>query len=82
MTWLNDIENLKPGDPCEFRFPARSYWKPAKVVSNGGGSYWEVEVTEEFTDAESGEVSKVGDRVRGLHIEMIRPPGSEEAWSR
>jgi hypothetical protein len=41
---------------------ARSYWKPARVVRNGGGGYWEVEVTEEFTDPESGEVHRVGDR--------------------
>lgn len=81
MSWLSDIENLKPGDPCEFRFPARSYWKPAKVVSNGRSGYWEVEVTEDFTDQESGSHHPVGDRVKGLYIEMIRPPGCEEAWS-
>lgn len=81
MSWLDDIENLKPGDPCEFRFLARSYWKPAKVVSNGGSGYWTVEVTEAFTDEESGSHHPTGDRVSGLYIEHIRPPGCKEAWN-
>ena len=81
MTWLKDIENLAPGDACEFRFPARGYWKPAKVVENAGGGYWTVEVTEAFTDEESGSVHPVGDQVKGLYIEHIRPPGCTEAWS-
>jgi len=81
MTWLKDIENLSPGDACEFRFPARGYWKPAKVVKNSGGGFWTVEVTEEFTDEESGSVHSVGEQVKGLYIEHIRAPGCTEAWT-
>jgi hypothetical protein len=82
MTWLKKIESLKPGDACEFRFPARNYWKPAIVVRNGGGSYWTVKSAETFVDRESNNMHLVGETVSCLYIEHIRLPGQTEAWPR
>lgn len=67
--WLTKIERLKPGDACEFEFPARPGWNPAVVVVNGGPGFWAVR-------DETGEVH------RCLYIEHIRLPGQTEAWPR
>lgn len=75
MNWLNKIEALKPGDTCEFHYPARSQWLTGTVVSNGGSGWWSV--TDE-TDVEDNR-SKV---VEGLYIEQIRLPGQIDAWPR
>jgi hypothetical protein len=47
--WLRKIEALKPGDPCEFKYPARKYWTRAIVVENGMSGGWSVETAEEKT---------------------------------
>lgn len=72
--WLNAIEDLKPGDACEFHYPARSNWCPAIVVVNGGSGYWEVRRTSSDEDGVDGEI------VTGIYIEGIRLPGQTEAW--
>lgn len=73
--WLTKIENLKPGDACEFRYPARSEWLPGTVVQNGGPGYWHVR-DESDAEGRRGEISK------GLYIEHVRLPGQTEAWER
>lgn len=62
---VQKTERLAPGDPCEFRYPARSEWRPGRVVLNGGGYYWKV------LDDETGEVA------RGLYIEHVWAPGTD-----
>lgn len=81
MSWLKQIENLKPGDPCEFRWPARKSWRKGKVLVNGGSGYWKVEITESYNDEENNEPILEGDTVECLYIEHIRPVGCEEAWA-
>lgn len=67
--WPFDVERLKPGDDCEFRFPARSYWHEAVVVKNGMSSYWSVRyIGEDHPDVKHGEI------VSSLYIEHIRIP--------
>lgn len=73
--WLEKIEALKPGDPCEFHYPARSQWIPGVVVENGGSGFWSVR-DESDTESRRGQVTT------SLYIEMIRLPGQTEAWSR
>lgn len=68
--WLRKIEALRPGDACEFHYPARAEWRRATVRQNGGGGWWTV-----FDEVE-------GKTVSGLYIEMIRLPGQIEAWPR
>lgn len=63
--WLAKIENLRPGDACEFR-GADPGWQPGTVLVNGGGHYWRVRATD--------------GRECSMHIEAIRLPGQEEAW--
>jgi hypothetical protein len=60
---LGLAEALEPGDACEFRFPARTEYRPGTVVVNGGPGYWQVR------DDETGEVC------RALYIEYVRAPG-------
>jgi len=67
--WLAKIEALKPGDACEFHYPARTEWILGTVDKNGGAGYWSVR------DAD-------GTLADGLYIEMIRLPGQEDAWPR
>lgn len=67
--WLSKIEGLRPGDACEFHYPARAEWRRATVKVNGGASYWSV------FDEEANKI------VEGLYIEMIRLPGQTEAWT-
>lgn len=67
--WLYQIEDLRPGDACEFRYPARTEWRRATVRVNGMHSWWTV-----FDEIEN----KI---VEGLYIEMIRLPGQTEAWA-
>lgn len=67
--WLRQIEDLRPGDACEFHYPARPEWRRATVKVNGGGYHWSV------FDEEAGKL------VEGLYIEMIRLPGQTEAWT-
>lgn len=64
---LRKTEALKPGDACEFRYPARAEWLPATVVHNGGSWYWRVEL-------------EAGQEVDGLYIEHVRAPGTNP-WS-
>lgn len=68
-TDLHLTEQLKPGDPCEFRYPARMEWRKGVVVRNGGSYYWYVK------DAETGE------ETRGLYIEHVRAPGTDPWFS-
>lgn len=82
--WLREIEAMAPGDPCEFRFPARQSWHRGEVVRNGSDGYWAVRATETFTDV-TGEdkpmgLIEKGQIVRSLHIEHVRPVGCEGAW--
>lgn len=62
--WIDDIEAMEPGDPCEFRYPAREEALPGIVVTNGGGGYWTVQSTSEHNKL-----------VNGLYAEHIKAPG-------
>ena len=73
--WLGQIEALRPGDACEFRYPARSRWLPGEVVFNGGSGYWEVRDL-------SNDEGHYGEVARGLYIEHVRLPGQIDAWPR
>lgn len=66
--WLSKIEALRPGDACEFHYPARKEWRRGTVRINGGAHWWTV-----VDETEQKLVS-------GLYIEMIRLPGQVEAW--
>jgi len=68
MSWIEDIEAMAPGDPCEFRYPARSEWLPGTIVKNGGYGYWEVRNAD-------GQVKY------GLYAEQIRAPGGPDCDS-
>jgi len=74
QSWLGKIEALKPGDACEFHYPARRAWLPGTIVKNGGSNFWSVR---DDSDAE-GRRGQVSDC---LYIEMIRLPGQTEAWT-
>lgn len=82
INWLQKIEALKPGDACDFKWPARRTWHKGEVVHNGMAYYWTVKITESYVDEVNGEVYKVGDEARGLYIEQIRLPNQIEAWPR
>lgn len=62
---LRATEALEPGDPCEFRYPARREWRPGHVEHNGGSYYWHV------TDDETGATTQ------GLYIEHVRAVGTD-----
>lgn len=64
--WPRDVEALKPGDECMYRYPARNVWRRAKVVRNGGEDFWTVH------NDEAGDVG-------GLYIEYVRVVGDPEA---
>jgi hypothetical protein len=81
MSWLRKIENLKPGDACEFRWPARSIWRKGEVVLNGGAGYWVVKLTESYIDEEHGGMHDAGAEAHGIYIEHVRLPGQTEAWN-
>lgn len=66
--WLEKIEALRPGDACEFRYPARKEWRRATVVHNGMAHWWKV------LDEETGKP------VDAIYIEHVRLPGQVEAW--
>lgn len=66
-------EKLKEGDPCEFRYPARSEWQPGTVVFNGMSGMWEVR-DEGDSEGRRGQVAT------GLYIEHVRAPGTDP-WS-
>lgn len=70
VTWLRKIEALRPGDACEFHYPARTEWRRGTVCVNGGSGWWTI-----FDEVE-------GKSVEGLYIEGIRLPGQTEAWPR
>lgn len=40
-TWLDRIEALVPGDPCEFLLGGKD-WQPGTVVVNGSSLFWAV----------------------------------------
>lgn len=67
--WLRKIEALRPGDACEFHYPARKEWRRGTVKVNGGSSYWTV-----VDEAEQKLVSCI-------YIEQVRLPGQVEAWA-
>lgn len=69
MTDLEKTEALRPGDACEFRFPARREWRPGTVDINGGWGWWRVIDTE------------TGKRCDGLYIEHVRAPGTDPWFS-
>src|SRR5207244_3937556 len=66
--WLSKIEALKPGDACEFRYPARSEWLPGIVVQNGGAGWWSVR-NEGAAEERHGQIES------SLYIEHVRLPG-------
>jgi hypothetical protein len=66
-------ERLRPGDPCEFRYPARSEWLLGVVVRNGGYGYWHVL---DLTDREG----RRGQVARGGYIEHVRAPTWPFEW--
>lgn len=70
MTWLQKIEALRPGDACEFHYPARREWRRGTVIKNGGAYWWTI-----FDEEEQKPV-------QGLYIEGVRCVGQTEAWSR
>ena len=67
-TDLQRTEQLKPGDRCEFRYPARREWQPGIVLRNGGSGYWHVQNAQ-------------GSIATGLYIEHVRAPGTDP-WGR
>jgi hypothetical protein len=67
-TDLDKTQDLRTGDDCEFRYPARQDWRQGVVVINGRGGYWGV------MDVETGEA------VGGLYIEHVRAPDTDP-WS-
>lgn len=73
--WLQRIESLKEGDPCEFRYPARSNWCLGIVVENGGAGYWKVQRTTSDDDGANGDI------VGSIYIEHVRCRGQTEAWA-
>lgn len=73
IDWLARIERLRPGDACEFRYPARTQWLPGVVVRNGMAGYWAVR---DESDAE-GQRGKV---CWAIYIEHVRLLGQTEAW--
>ena len=73
LNWLRKIEVLRPGDACEFHYPARSQWLMGTIVRNGGEGYWAV-VDETDVEKRRGQIAD------GLYIEQIRLPGQIEAW--
>jgi hypothetical protein len=79
VSWLKKIEELKPGDACEFRFPARKTWRKGTVLMNGGSGYWRLQLDESYNDEETGEPVLEGDFVNSVFIEHIRLPGQTEA---
>jgi hypothetical protein len=69
LAGLRATEALRPGDECEFRFPARNEWRRGMVAKNGGPGYWRV-------------IDVVDDRqVDGLYIEHVRAPGTDPWFS-
>lgn len=68
---FKDAEELRPGDRCEFHYPARSAWQPGTVVRNGGSGYWEVR-------DEGDSEGKRGVVARGLYIEHVRAVGEHD----
>lgn len=68
--WLRKIESLRPGDACEFHYPARTEWRRGTVKVNGGHGYWEV------VDEADQKIAS------GIYIEHVRLPGQTEAWPR
>lgn len=73
-TDLQLTERLAPGDPCEWRFPARPTWHPGTVVRNGGAGYWEIRPRDDLL------APTPGGTVTGLYIEHVRAPGTDP-WS-
>lgn len=66
LSWLRAIEALKPGDPCEFRWPACAAWHAGVVVENGGSHYWAVRLTESYTNEETGAEVRAGQVARSI----------------
>lgn len=68
--WLSKIEQLRPGDACEFHYPARKEWCTGTVKVNGGAGYWTIfdEVAQKLVSC--------------IYIEQVRLPGQTEAWAR
>lgn len=62
-TWIESIKAMRTGDPCEWRYPARTEWLPGVVVVNGGPYFWTVAHPD-------GEVAS-----RSLYAEHVRAPG-------
>lgn len=62
--WIDDIQAMGEGDPCEFRYPAREEALPGIVVRNGGSYTWQVISTSEHNKL-----------VSGLYAEHIKAPG-------
>lgn len=62
---MQRTEQLKVGEACEFRFPARREWRPGRVEVNGGSYFWQI------LDDETGK------SVQGLYIEHVRAPGTD-----
>jgi hypothetical protein len=68
--WLERIETLKPGDPCEVRaVSGDGAWLRAVVERNAMGGLWRVRVLA------TGEIWHP-------YIESVRCPGQTEAWPR
>lgn len=68
MTDLDKTKALRPGDRCEFRYPAREQWLLGTVIVNGGSGYWRI--CDDRTFKESG----------GFYIEHVRAVGTDP-WS-
>lgn len=74
------IDTLRPGDACEVRFLARSYWMKAELLVNGGPGFWKARLTEEVHDELSGETFPVGHVVVGIYAEHVKVPGVDQ-WA-
>lgn len=63
--WLRAIEELRPGDACEVKCAATGQWLRGIVKTNGGASWWTIDV--------------MGDTWH-RYIEHVRCVGQAEAW--
>jgi hypothetical protein len=72
FTALEATEWLRPGDACEWCYPARRGWHPGTVIYNGGAGYWTIRPD----DPKLAGATTPGE-IRGLYIEHVRAPGTD-----
>ncbi len=78
--WFKRLKKLKAGDACEFRYPARNEWHKAVIVEREQVDNILVQVTEDFVDLETCEITRKGKFERVSYVELLRSPGDVYAW--